>query len=127
MPPLRRPPLVADHSECAAIQQKLIESVDRLSEMAQYVASARHIREYDGDRRKRVLAIAAMPFLKAGLSSAAADTEARASQGYADSMKILGNEFVAAEKALAEWDAIKIQVEVARSLLAMMRDSMRNL
>lgn len=95
--------------------------------MAQYVASARHIREYDGDRRKRVLAIAAMPFLKAGLSSAAADTEARASQGYADSMKILGNEFVAAEKALAEWDAIKIQVEVARSLLAMMRDSMRNL
>lgn len=117
----------ADYGDCVALQKKLENAADHLSEMAQAVALARHVREYDSDRRRRCLAIAAAPLLKAGLSSAAADTEARASEVYAQAMKQLGTEFVAAEKTLAEWDATRIQVEVARSLLAMQRDTMKNL
>ncbi len=95
--------------------------------MAPTVATARHVREYDSDRRKRCLAVAALPLLKAGLSATAADTEARASEAYQSAMKQLGIEFVAAEKTLAEWDAIKIQVEVARSLLSLQKSQMQNL
>lgn len=117
----------ADFSETIAIQRQLSDCVNKLNAMAGRVALARHVREYDGDRRKRCLAIAALPLLKAGLSSAAADTEARAGVPYGESMKQLGTELVAAEKAIAEWDAIRIQIEVARSLLSMQKASMTNL
>lgn len=117
----------ADYSETIAIQRQLSDCVNKLNAMAGRVALARHVREYDSDRRKRALAIAAMPLLKAGASSAAADTEARASGPYEAAMIQLGKEFVAAEKALAEWDALRIQIEVARSLLSMQKASMTNL
>lgn len=117
----------ADYSETLAIQRQLSDCVNKLNAMAGRVALARHVREYDSDRRRRCLAIAALPLLKAGLSSAAADTEARASAPYGESMKQLGVELVAAEKTLAEWDAIRIQIEVARSLLSMQKASMTNL
>lgn len=116
-----------DFSDCLELQRQLQLAVTALVKMTSVVAAARHVREYDTDRRKRILAIAAMPFLKAGLSSAAADTEARASQQYADAMKVLGNELVVAEKALAEWDATKIKIEVARSLLSLSKATISNL
>lgn len=117
----------ADYSECMEVQQKLLAAVDKLSGMANNVALARHVREYDGDRRKRVLATATLPFLKAGGSSAAADTEARASETYQAAMQQLGKEFTSAEKVLADWDATKIQVDVLRSLLALQRSQITQL
>lgn len=121
------PDTKADFSECAELQNRLLQSSDALSSMTGSVALARHVKEYDSDRRKRCLAVAAIPLLKAGLSSAAADTEARAGGAYAAAMKQLGTEYVNAEKTLAEWEATKIQVEVARSLLALQRDTIRQL
>lgn len=120
-------PSTADFTDCLALQKQLQTAVNALNGMTAQVASARHVREYDSDRRKRVLAIAAMPFLKAGGSSASADTEARVSQNYADAMKQLGNELVAAEKVLADWDAKRIQIEIARSLLSLSKATMTNL
>lgn len=117
----------ADYSDCAALQKQLEQAVNRLTMMTGAVAQARHVREYDSDRRKRVLAVAAMPLLKAGASSAAADTEARASGVYQSAMTQLGKEFVTAEKVLGEWDAVKIQIEVARSLLSLVKSQMTNL
>ncbi len=117
----------SDFSECMEFQRKLIDSVDKLNRMAGPVSMARHVREYDSDRRKRALAIAAMPLLTAGASSAAADTEARASGPYEAAMKQLSKEFVAAEKVLAEWDATRIQVEVLRSLLSLQKSQIANL
>lgn len=118
---------IADYSETIAIQRQLSDCVNKLNVMAARVAMARHITTYDSDRRKRALAIAAMPLLKAGASSAAADTEARASGPYEAAMIQLGKEFVAAEKALAEWDALRIQVDVLRSLLSLQKSQMANL
>lgn len=117
----------ADFGECAELQRKLLDSVDKLNRMAPSVSLARHVREYDSDRRKRALAIAAMPLLTAGASSAAADTEARSSGPYEAAMKQLGKEFVAAERTLAEWDALRIQVDVLRSLLSLQKSQMTNL
>lgn len=117
----------ADFSETAELQQRLTGAADALSAMTGDVAIARHVREFDSDRRRRALAIAAAPLLKAGLSSAAADTEARASEVYAAAMKQLGKEFLAAETALAEWEARKIQFECARSLLSMTKATFQNL
>lgn len=117
----------ADFSDVAALQKRLMQAADKLSTMAASVAQARQVREYDSDRRRRCLAVAALPLLTAGASSAAADTEARASEPYAAAMKQLGAELAAAEKVIAEWEAVKIQWESARSLLAMQRDLSRNL
>lgn len=118
---------MADFSESLAIQRRLVEGSDQLIAMADEVAVARQVREHDGDRRRRCLAIAAVSLLKAGASSAAADTEARASDAYGQALKQLAKELIAAEKAIALWDATRIQVECARSLLAMQRDSMKTL
>lgn len=114
----------ADHSDVVELQKRLMQAADKLSSMAGSVAQARQVREYDNDRRKRCLAVAALPLLTAGASSAAADTEARASEPYASAMKQLGAELAAAEKAIAEWEAQKIMWESARSLLAMAKSQM---
>lgn len=116
----------ADYSDVAALQKRLVEAADRLSALVPELAKARQIREYDSDRRKRALAVAAMPFL-AELSATAADTTARASASYQKAMKELGNQLLAAEKVIAEHEAVKIQWESARSLLAMQRDMTRQL
>lgn len=120
-------PNAADFSECAELQRSLLKAVEKLNSLAPTVAMSRHITTYDSDRRKRALAIAAMPLLTAGASSAAADTEARASGPYEAAMKQLGKEFVVAERALAEWDALRIQVDVLRSLLSLQKSQMTNL
>lgn len=118
---------MADFSETFAIQRRLVEASDQLIAMADEVAVARQVREHDGDRRRRCLAIAAAPLLAAGSSSAASDTEARASEAYGKGLKILAQQLVSAEKTIALWEATKIQIECARSLLAMQRDTMKNL
>lgn len=117
----------ADYGECAELQKRLLTAVATLERLAPEVALARHVVSYDSDRRKRCLAVVAAPLLAAGSSSAAAETEARASELYTASMKQLGAEYVSAEKAVTEWEATRIKIDVLRSLLAMQRDSMKNL
>lgn len=117
----------ADLSDCLEIQRRLTQSADAISSMAQRVALARQIKEFSHDRRKRALAIWSMPFLKAGESSAAADTSARASEGYKTDMAKLCAELITAEKTLVEYEAMRIQWESARSLLALQRDALRQL
>jgi hypothetical protein len=62
MPVPQRTQPAADFTDCLALQKQLQAAVHALNSMTAQVASARHVREYDGDRRKRVLAIAAKPF-----------------------------------------------------------------
>lgn len=116
-----------DFSDCIALQKQLTKAVNDLMAMTGEVAKARHVTTFDSDRRRRVLAIATMPFLKAGGSSAASETEARASETYAAGMAQLGKELVAAEAVLAKFEALKIQIEVGRSLLSLSRATMTNL
>lgn len=114
----------ADFSDCLALQKKLVQAADKLSSMAGSVASAKQVREFEGDRRKRALAIATIPFLKSGDSHARAETEARATDGYRNEMVKLATELQVAEKAIMEYESTKIQWESARSLLAMAKSQM---
>lgn len=117
----------ADYGDVAALQKRLMQAADKLSAMAGNVAMARHITTFDSDRRKRALAMAAAPLLAAGQSSAAAETSARSSPEYQAAMTELGKQYTSAEKVLVEFETTKLQWETARSLLAVMRDSMKHL
>lgn len=117
----------ADWSDVAALQQRLSESADRIAAMAGDVGLARQVREYNGDQRKRVLAIAALPLLKAGESAAAADMEARASEPYGAALKQLAKELATAEQTIARWEAERLAWDSARSLLSMVKSQVGQL
>lgn len=117
----------AGYSDVAALQKRLVEAADRLSALVPELAKARQVREYDSDRRKSALATVAAPLLRAGESAAAAEMEARASDNYRKAMKAIAGDLLVAERVIAEHEAVKIQWESARSLLAMQRDMTRQL
>lgn len=118
----------ADYSDVLALQRKLTQAADKLSQMAGNVAMARHVTTFDSDRRKRALAMAAAPLLASGQSSAAAaETIARSSPEYQAAMTELGKQYTSAEKVLVEYETTKLQWETARSLIAFQRDLSKNL
>lgn len=115
----------ADWSDVRELQQRLAETSERISAMASDVGLAKHVVEYDGDRRKRALARQAAAALRGGDSAAKAELEARASEGYAKELAQLGKEHAAALQVIAEWEAAKVAWDTARSLLAMTRETVR--
>jgi hypothetical protein len=110
---------LSDWSDIAELQERLVESVTDMEAMTNDVGMARQVREFNSDQRKRVLAVVAFPLVKAGQSSAAADTEARASEQYKAAMKQLSNELTAAEQTIAKYECLNKKWESARSLLSM--------
>lgn len=117
----------ADAGDIAALQQKLLEHSDALSAMAADVGMAKTVREFSGDQRKRCLAIAALPLLKAGASAAAADMEARGEAQYGAALKQLENDLANAETVIAQHEARKIAWESVRSVLSCHKESIRQL
>lgn len=111
----------ADWSDIAELQKRILEASDNIANMTEDAGKARHILEYDSDRRKRALANAMVGPLKLDESASAAEAYARASDGYKKEMTKLGNEHQAAEEVVCKWEAEKIKWETARSLLAMCR------
>lgn len=107
-----------DYSSIESISARLVEASDDIAKIYGAVARARQVREYDSDRRKRVLSVAMKDMLKEGMSAAAAEHTARASESYGEMMKQLGKDLLAAEGIIAEYEAIKLRWETARSLLS---------
>lgn len=103
------------------ISKKLFEATEDMQEMADSVAKARQVREYDSDRRKRALSCGVSDFLKAGESATAAEHKARASDSYAQLMKEMAKDLIAAEKVIAEWAALNARFEALRSLLSVQK------
>lgn len=106
-----------DHSDIAAIQQRLVEASEELSAMVDEVAKARQVKEWDGERRKAALSCQVAPLLVDN-SAAAAEHQARASDAYHKAMHALGLDLYAAEKAILKYDTMRIKWESARSLLS---------
>jgi hypothetical protein len=117
----------ADYSSIESISERLIEASNSLGNMAERVAKARQIRDYDGDRRKRALSCAVNDLLKTSDSATAAEHKARASESYAENMKALAASLTAAESVISEWEAAKIKWETARSLLSVQKSLVANL
>ena len=124
IPPTPQP--VADWSDAAELQRQLVEAVEEIVRRASDVGLARHILEYDGDRKKRALARAMAPALKGGDSAAKAEAEARASDTYGAELVQLGKEQQAAQTCCLEFDALKLRWETARSLLSMLKEQVRH-
>lgn len=121
------PSPVSDWSDVAILQKKMADTCDAINLMAGDVGLARHVLEYDSDRRKRALARAMVPALAGGDSAAKAEAEARASEIYTKELNQLAKEHTSAEQAIVAWEAAKLQWETARSLMAMQRESVRHL
>lgn len=118
---------VADWSDVAELQKRMADTVAAMALMASDVGAARHVSNYDSDRRKRALARAMSAALAGGESAAKAEAEARASENYGKELAQLGREDMAAEQVIAEWDALKIVWESCRSLLSMQRETVKHL
>ena len=107
-----------DAHDYAELQTRLVAAADDLAAMTKDVGASRQIVEYDSDRRKRALAVAAVPFLAAGESASAAEMQARASKDYATAMGKLSRDYTTAQTVIAEWEAKRILFETSRSLLS---------
>lgn len=118
----------SDYSDTAKIQKRLADVTKRLGDMTAAVANARTIKEYDGERRKRLLSCEVVKAYKAGAESATeAEHQARASDAYRLGMDMLQDQRQDAEKVLAEYDALRAAFDTGRSLLAMQRTAMQTL
>jgi hypothetical protein len=105
----------------------MTETVAAMTALADDVGLARHVQNYDSDRRKRAIARAMAAALAGGDSAVKAEAEARASAGYAKELEQLSRESVAAEQTCAKWDALKITWETCRSLLSLQKETVRHL
>ena len=116
----------ADWSDAATLQQRMVETVEEIASRASDTGLARHILEYDSDRRKRALARAMAPALAGGDSAAKAEAEARASATYTAELTQLGKEHQAAETTVLEFEAVKLRWETARSLLSLLKEQVKH-
>lgn len=116
-----------DASDVATMQHAMMDAAESLTEMAGDVASALTVLEYDGERRKRALALIVREFLATGDSASAADTKGRASEAYGEALTKQAGQLEAAQAVIARREAARMRWETARSCLAMSRATISNL
>lgn len=124
-PSAQTPSDLADWSDVEALQRKMAGMAEEMAVLAPDVGRAKHVLEYDSDRRKQALARAMRAPLAGGDSAAKAEAEGRASEVYAKELSQLGLEHKMSEEILMSWEAAKIGWETCRSLLAMQRETVR--
>jgi hypothetical protein len=119
----------SDYQDLAYLSQQLMMVTHKLLENAQAVGTARQIREFSSDRRKRALALAVKDVLNLSpdMSATAAENAARAQPGYAETLKKLRDELRMAEISIAENDAFRAQHDSLRSLLSFQKTLTQNL
>ncbi len=111
----------ASHDTVIRAQAQLQKCALRLADMAEAIADAKQIKEYDSDRRKRALADVVAGLLEMGESAAAAEHKARASKGYGDELSKLSLQYREALRVIEKADAQRVLWESARSLLSVER------
>lgn len=121
-----QPPQRLDYSTVEAVSARLIETADELSGMTEAVATARQIREFSGDRRKRALCLPMREFIVTGESAAAAETKARASAIYGEELDRQAQQLRDAELVIAGYEACRVRWESARSCLSALRNIAAN-
>ena len=121
------PSATSDWSDIESLQRKLVQTVEAMALMSASVGAAKHVIEYDGDRRKTALARAMAVSLAAGDSVSKADSEARASADYAKAMAAIGKQHQAALTEVEKYQCLKLQWETARSLLSMQKEAVKHL
>jgi len=121
------PGSVADWSSVEGLQQRMIEAVEAMQQMADDMGRASHVSAYDSDRRKKALSRAMAAPLAGGESAAKAEALARADAVYAKEFDQLAKEHLAAEQTVSDWTAKKLVWQTCQSLLAMQRETVKHL
>ncbi len=116
---------MTDTHDISAVETRLKDATRRLHQLAPMVGSAKQIRNYDGDRKKNLLAKYVVRALKEGHSATAAEAYGRSDEAYQTELAVMSREYEASEKTLAEWEAEQCSFEAARSLLSMMKESLK--
>lgn len=117
----------ADYSETEKIGRRMQKCCATLHGLVSHVALARQVKEYASDRKKNVLAKYVAVHLKAGETSTAAETLARADPLFQKELEQLEVEYETAMKVMAEWEAEMCSFEAARSLLSFQKATIREL
>ncbi len=116
---------MTDNHDISEVEQRLRSCSKRLHQLAPLVGSAKQIRNYDGDRKKNLLAKYVVRALKEGHSATAAEAYGRSDAAYQTELEALSKQYEGAERTIAEWDSEMCSFDAARSLLAMNRETMR--
>lgn len=117
-----------DHGEIKAIEKRIIETVAAIQALVPEYGLARQVIDFDSDRRKNLLATFVRACVEGGAASmTAAESMARSDSGYADGLAALGRELKAAYEVQAKWQALMARLDAARSLLAVSRETLRQM
>jgi len=110
-----------DFSDSMVLARELITHTDAMNAMAQSVGDAKAVLSFSGDRLKRALALAVHDVVQNNekISYASAESQARASTTYRDSLSELSQQEQSAERRVAEWTAMQARFEALRSLVSL--------
>ncbi len=114
-----------DNNDIIQVEERLKNATRRLHQLAPLVGSAKQVRQYDSDRRRNALAKYVVRALKDGQSATAAEAHGRADLAYQAEIAVMSRDYEASEKTLAMWEAEQCSFEAARSLLSMMKESLK--
>lgn len=116
---------MSDFSDIRAIERRIIETVAALQALVPSLAESRQVKEFMPDMKKNLLARYMSPL--EGKSAASAEVEARADEGYIHDFAALTEQYTAAEATIAKWQALMARLDAARSLLAVSRETLRQM
>jgi hypothetical protein len=109
---------ITDNDRILAAQKQMNSCASQISKMANDVADARTVKEFNSDRLKRAFSVEVSRFLESGDSGVAAEHKARASKEYGTHLHDLGEQFKTAMRVIEQHDALKVKFESARSILS---------
>jgi hypothetical protein len=119
----------ADYSEVRRIQKRMKEASRDIAGLQEMYGMARQVVAADrkGNHERNMLAPYVVKYLKDDKSKAAAEQFARADPAYLAEFKLWQSNLTDAYHIVAKWDSLHISWETARSLLAMQRQTLREL
>ena len=119
---------MSDYSDTLALQKRFMEAQKKCQDLKASYAMARTVKSYDSDRRKKLLSDCVVQAFKDGAeSSSEAEHRARASTAYTIGLIKLQGELKAAEEIICAVEVEDKAWETCRSLLAMQRESLKNM
>lgn len=113
----------ADAQDLYRLSRNLENVALQLEQIAPELAKARTIRDFDGDRRRNLLAEYVAPLL-ADHSATAAETLARTNPDFLLKFKALSQDLMGAHSMIAKEGAIQAKFEAARSCLSVAKASL---
>lgn len=108
----------ADHHTILKAQAQMQRCVKKLEALANDVADARTIKEFNSDRLKRALSVTVAEFLATGESGVAAEHKARASAVYGAQLHDLMEQYKTAMRVIEQHSALQAMFDSSRSLLS---------